>query len=153
MHQDKLDVAWIEQTTPDTKDHKFDGLYKVIRTTGKGQVIILVEFSYGRKEPESKKDGDQLKLCRNAMRTLNKLLKIIPKDRARVYLVQSFIRPIPSIYILQRFMRTKLPASFGDFEQFANDLKDLMNWQADVLSTVRAVNKAAYYLYFRPATL
>ncbi|PKY45756.1 hypothetical protein RhiirA4_460418 [Rhizophagus irregularis] len=104
--------------------------------------------------PESKKDGDQLKLCRNAMRTLNKLLITIPKDRARVYLVQSFngldgfieikylVRPIPSIYILQRFKRTKLPASFGDFEQFANDLKDLMNWKADVLSTVRAVNKA-----------
>ncbi|CAB4408874.1 unnamed protein product [Rhizophagus irregularis] len=132
MHQDELDVAWIEQTTPDTKDHKFDGL----------------------KAPESKKDGDQLKLCRNAMRTLNKLLITIPKDRARVYLVQSFngldgfieikylVRPIPSIYILQRFKRTKLPASFGDFEQFANDLKDLMNWKADVLSTVRAVNKA-----------
>jgi len=151
MHQDELDVAWIEQTSPDTKDHKFDGLYKVIRTTGKGQVIIIVEFSYGRRAPESKKDGDQLKLCRNAMRTLNKLLKAVPKDRARVYLVQSFngfieikylVRPIPSIYILQRFMRTKLPASFGDFEQFANDLKDLMNWQADVLSTVRAVNKS-----------
>ncbi|CAB4379150.1 unnamed protein product [Rhizophagus irregularis] len=37
MHQDELDVAWIEQTTPDTKDHKFDGLYKVIRTTGKAR--------------------------------------------------------------------------------------------------------------------
>ncbi|CAG8562768.1 18728_t:CDS:2 [Acaulospora morrowiae] len=138
MHQDELDVAWIEQITPDTKDHKFGGLYKVIRGTGKGQVIIIIEFSYGRKTPESKKSGDMLKLCRNAMRALNKLLKTIPKDSARVYLVQSFngfieikylVRPIPSIYILQRFMHTKLPTSFGDFEQFANDLKDLTNWQ------------------------
>jgi len=99
----------------------------VIRTTGKVQVIIIVEFSYGRKVPLSKKDGDQLKLCRNTMRILNRLLKTVPKDRARVYLVQSFIRPIPSIYIFyifQCFMRTKLPASFGDFEQFANDLKE-----------------------------
>ncbi|CAG8476930.1 16760_t:CDS:2 [Funneliformis caledonium] len=55
------------------------------------------------------------------MKTLNKLLKTVPKNRARVYLVQSFSK---------------------DFEQFANDLKNLMNWQADVLSTAKAVNKA-----------
>ncbi|CAG8466130.1 7230_t:CDS:2 [Rhizophagus irregularis] len=42
MHQDELDVAY-------TKDHKFDGLYKVIGTTGKSQTIIIVEFSYRRK--------------------------------------------------------------------------------------------------------
>ncbi|KAG9297851.1 hypothetical protein G9A89_006792 [Geosiphon pyriformis] len=151
MHQDELDVAWIEQTTPDTKNHKFDGLYKVIRTTNKNQVIIITEFSYARKTPLSKKNGDQLKLCRNSMRTLNKLLQIVPKGCARVYLVQSFngfieikylVRPLPSIYILQRFMCIKIPVSFGDFEQIAHDLKDLMNWQVDVLSTVRAVNKA-----------
>ncbi|CAG8712837.1 13785_t:CDS:2, partial [Dentiscutata heterogama] len=33
-------------------------------------------------------------------------------------------------------------ASFSDFEQFAKDIKELMNWQIDVLSTVKAVNKA-----------
>ncbi|CAG8771073.1 20162_t:CDS:2 [Gigaspora margarita] len=142
MHQDELDVAWIEQTTPDTKDHEFDGLYKVIRTIGKSQPIIMIEFSYGRKVPLPKKDGDQLKLYRNSMRTLNKLLKTVPGDRARVYLVQSFIRPLPSVYMLQRFMRTKIPVSFSDFEQFAKDIKELMNWQIDVLLTVKAVNKA-----------
>ncbi|CAG8727916.1 2126_t:CDS:2, partial [Acaulospora morrowiae] len=32
MHQDVLDSGWIELTTPDTKNHKFDGILKVIRT-------------------------------------------------------------------------------------------------------------------------
>ncbi|CAG8644607.1 11613_t:CDS:2, partial [Racocetra fulgida] len=35
----------IEQITPDTKNNKFDGLYKVISTTGNNQVIIIIEFS------------------------------------------------------------------------------------------------------------
>ncbi|CAG8654404.1 8285_t:CDS:2, partial [Racocetra persica] len=65
MHQDELDVAC---------------------TTGNNQVIIIIEFSRGRKTPISKKDGDLVKLCRNAMRTLNVLLKMIPRERARIYL-------------------------------------------------------------------
>ncbi|CAG8614789.1 7829_t:CDS:2, partial [Diversispora eburnea] len=142
MYQDELDVAWIEQTSPDTKNHKFDGLYKVISTTGKNQAIIIIEFSRGRKTPMSKKDGDLIKLCRNAMRTLNVQLRKVPKERARIYLVQSFIRPLPTIYMLQQFLHVKIPATFGDFEQFSKDMMCLMNWQADVLSTARIVNKA-----------
>ncbi|RIA85792.1 hypothetical protein C1645_879083 [Glomus cerebriforme] len=102
-----------------------------------------LEFSYGRKAPESKIVSKRNENSKQIIKNYTKG----PWHRARVYLVQSFngfieikylVRPIPSIYILQRFMRTKLSASFGDFGQFANDLKDLMNWQADVLSTVRA---------------
>ncbi|CAG8852875.1 5654_t:CDS:2, partial [Gigaspora margarita] len=86
----------IEQTTPDTKDHKFNDLYEVIRTIGKSQLIIIMEFSYGRKI-----------------------------DFEIKYLVRSLL----SVYMLQRFMRTKIPASFSDFEQFAKYIKELMNWQ------------------------
>ncbi|CAG8630309.1 8090_t:CDS:2, partial [Diversispora eburnea] len=151
IHQDQLDVAWIEQTTPNTKNHKFDSLYKVISTTGNNQIIIIVEFSRGRKTPVSKKDGDLIKLCRNAMRALNALLRIVPKERARLYLVQSFngfveikylVRSLPTIYMLQQFLCVKIPATFDDFEQFSKDMMCLMNWQTDVLSTARAVNKA-----------
>ncbi|CAG8593431.1 13445_t:CDS:10, partial [Ambispora gerdemannii] len=151
MYQDELDVAWIEQVTPDTKKHKFDGLYKVISTRGKGQTIVIIEFSRGRTTPMSKRDGDSLKLCRNAMRTLNVLLGKVPKERARIYLVQSFdgfveikylIRPLPKIYMLQQFGRIKIPVTFSDFEQFSRDIICLMDWQTDVLSTARAINKA-----------
>ena len=80
----------IELTTPDTKKHKIDGIFKVIKTTQKSQTIIIVEFSFARKEPETKEDGDQVKLCRNSMRILNKiLLQGVPKDKARVYLIQA----------------------------------------------------------------
>ena len=77
----------IELTTPDTKQHKIDGIFKIIKTT---QAIIIVEFSFARKEPETKEDGDQVKLCRNSMRILNKiLLQGVPKNKARVYLIQA----------------------------------------------------------------
>lgn len=151
MHQDVLDVGWIELTTPDTKKHKIDGIFKVIKTTKKSQAIIIVEFSFARKAPETKEDGDQVKLCRNSMRILNKiLLQGVPKDKARVYLIQAvngdiivkyLVRPLPSIYILQQFIRMKIPVSFDDFEQFAKDMVDLMSWQADVLSTIKGINK------------
>ncbi|CAG8493138.1 5281_t:CDS:10 [Paraglomus occultum] len=150
MHHDDLDVAWIEHQTPDTKSHKIDGVFKVIRTTGKGQTIIMIEFSRARKTSCNKKEGDGLKLCRNAMRILNKLLRTVPRKQARIYLVQSFngyievkymVTPTPSIYILERSLHFKIPVSFGDFEDLGSTLTDLMNWQADVLSTVRAFNK------------
>jgi len=82
------------------------------------------------------------------MRTL--LLQSIPKDIARVYLIQSvnglikinyLVRPLSSIYILQLFTCIKIPVSFDDFEQFAKNIVYLMEWQVDVLSTVRKMNK------------
>ncbi|CAG8641843.1 8361_t:CDS:2 [Paraglomus brasilianum] len=44
--------------------------------------------------------------------------------------------------MLQQFLRIKIPVTFADFEQFSKDMICLMNWQTDVLSTARAVNKA-----------
>src|SRR6266498_804863 len=79
----------VELTTPDTKKHKIDGVFKVIKTTQKHQVVIIVEFSFARRAPLAKEGGDQVKLCRNSMRILNNLLKSIPKEKARVYLVQA----------------------------------------------------------------
>ncbi|RHZ76990.1 hypothetical protein Glove_186g105 [Diversispora epigaea] len=35
MQQDIVDIGWIELTTPDTKKHKIDGLFKVIKTAQK----------------------------------------------------------------------------------------------------------------------
>ncbi|CAG8592873.1 8610_t:CDS:2, partial [Acaulospora morrowiae] len=156
MHQDVLDVRWIELTTPDTKKHKIDGILKVIKATEKDQVLVIVEFSFGRRAPLTKEDGDQVKLCRNSMRILNKILQGVPKDKARVYMIQTvnghiiikyLVRPLPSIYILQQFTRIKIPVSFDDFEQFAKDMMDLMitgffYLQADVLSTIKAINKS-----------
>ena len=66
-----------------------DGLVKVIKTTQKNEAIIIVEFSFARRAPLSKEDGDQVKLCRNSMRILNHLLKTMPKEKARVYLIQA----------------------------------------------------------------
>ncbi|CAG8624697.1 8245_t:CDS:2, partial [Gigaspora rosea] len=45
--------------------------------------------------------------------------------------IKYLVRPLPSVYMLQCFMRTKIPASFSDFEEFAKDIKELMNWQLD----------------------
>ncbi|CAI2198185.1 14456_t:CDS:2, partial [Funneliformis geosporum] len=118
--------------------------------TKQNQTIILFEFSYGRRAPLSKEDGDEIKLCRNSMRILNNLLHNVPKDKARIYLVQSanglikikyLIYPLPSIYILQIFTSIKIPVSFDDFERFAKTMVDLMNFQVDVLSTIKAMNK------------
>ncbi|CAI2187268.1 18606_t:CDS:2 [Funneliformis geosporum] len=62
----------------------------------------------------------------------------VPKDKARIYLVQFanglikikyLIRPLPSIHILQTFTIIKIPVSFDDFEQFAKFMVDLMNFQ------------------------
>ncbi|CAG8601791.1 16912_t:CDS:2, partial [Acaulospora colombiana] len=143
-------VSSLRLTIPDAKKHKIDGLFKVIKAKQKNQAIIIVEFSFGRKAPLTKEDGDQVKLCQNSMRILNKLLQDVPKDKARVYLVQAvngyiiikyLVRSLPSIYILQKFTHIKIPVSFDDFEQFAKDMADLMNWQVEVLSTIKAINK------------
>ncbi|CAG8721426.1 8452_t:CDS:2, partial [Funneliformis caledonium] len=139
FHQDVLDSGWIELTTPHTKIHKFDGLFKVIRTKPKNQVIIVVEFSSGRKASLTKEHNDHVKLCRNAMRILNAVLQTIPRRKARIYLVQFvinsylkieyMIRPLPSVYLLNCFMCTKVPETFDDFEKFSKDMAELNNWQ------------------------
>ncbi|PKY59162.1 hypothetical protein RhiirA4_481679 [Rhizophagus irregularis] len=153
FHQDVLDSGWIELTTPHTKKHKFDGLFKVLRTKLKNQVIIVVEFSNGRKASSTKERNDHVKLCRNAMRILNAVLQTIPREKTRIYLVQFvnsylkieyLIRPLPSVYLLERFMCTKVPETFDDFEKFSKDMAQLINWQADVLFTVKEINKIPY---------
>ncbi|CAJ0845237.1 17235_t:CDS:2 [Entrophospora sp. SA101] len=51
------------------------------------------------------------------------------------------IRPLLSIYILQSFTNIKIPVSFNNFEQFAKNMVDLMNFQVDMLSTIKVINK------------
>ncbi|RHZ76989.1 hypothetical protein Glove_186g104 [Diversispora epigaea] len=58
-------------------------------------------------------------------------------------IIKYLVRPLPSIYILQQFTRIKIPVSFYDFEQFAKHMTDLMSWQADVLATIKAINKGS----------
>ncbi|CAG8628449.1 996_t:CDS:10, partial [Diversispora eburnea] len=131
MHQDVVDLVWIELTTPNTKKRKIDGLIKIINSIQKNQTIVLIEFSYGRRAPLSKIISDE---------------KI-----ARIYLIQTangeikikyLVRPLPSIYILQLFTCIKIPVSFDEFEQFAKKITDLMNLQVDVLSTIQAMKEA-----------
>ena len=47
-------------------------------------------------------------------------------------IIKYIVRPLPSIYILQQFIRIKIPVSFDDFEQFAKDMVDLMSWQVTI---------------------
>ncbi|CAG8553276.1 6562_t:CDS:2 [Scutellospora calospora] len=92
MHQDVVDIIWIELTTSNMKKHKIDGLFKMINSIQKDQTIVLIEFSYGRRASLSKIEGDEVKLYRNSMKVLNKLLKETPKDVAQIYLVQTASR-------------------------------------------------------------
>ena len=43
--------------------------------------------------------------------------------------IKYLVHPLPSIYILQLFTCIKVPVSFDDFEQFAKNIVDLMEWQ------------------------
>ena len=62
---------------------------KVLKTRKKAhQTICIVEFSYGKKAPDSKETEDDVKLARNATRILNKLLDSVPCKKARVYTIQ-----------------------------------------------------------------
>ncbi|CAB4426373.1 unnamed protein product [Rhizophagus irregularis] len=89
MHQDVLDRNWMEMLTADTKNHKIDGTLIVLKIRKKDhQTIGIVEFSRGKKAPDSKDVDDKVKLSRNAMRILNKLLETISCERARVYTIQ-----------------------------------------------------------------
>jgi hypothetical protein len=54
----------------------------------KNQAIVIIECSKGPKMPEPKKYDDYVKLCRNSMRLLNKVLEHVPRNYARIYLVQ-----------------------------------------------------------------
>ncbi|CAG8683613.1 8967_t:CDS:2, partial [Acaulospora morrowiae] len=115
------------------------------------RVIGIVEFSKGIKSPDTKDVDDKVKLGRNAMRILNKLLDTVPSEKARVYTVHCangeirirfMVRPLPSIYLYDEFACIKLPNSFDDMEQFATDMAILMNFQKDVLKTVKSVKKS-----------
>ncbi|CAG8565273.1 10248_t:CDS:2 [Diversispora eburnea] len=64
------------------KKHKIDELIKIINSIQKNQTIVLIEFSYGRQAPLSKINGDGIKLYRNSIRVLNKLLKKTSKNIA-----------------------------------------------------------------------
>ncbi|GBB96202.1 hypothetical protein RclHR1_02700004 [Rhizophagus clarus] len=151
MHQDVLERTWLEILTKDTRNRKIDGALKVLKTRKKKhQTICIVEFSYGKKAPDSKKTGDDVKLARNATRILNKLLDSVPCKKARVYTIQCvngqihiryLARPLPSLYLYDEFACIKIPNSFDDMEQFAVDMKMLMDFQSDVLKTVKSVNK------------
>lgn len=48
----------------------------MIKATEKNQAIIIIKFSFARKAPITKEDGDQVKLCRNSMRILNWQVRI-----------------------------------------------------------------------------
>ncbi|CAG8596527.1 15904_t:CDS:10 [Gigaspora rosea] len=150
MHQDVINCGWIEITTPSTKKRKFDGVLKIER--GKGRIVIaIIEFSKGIQASLTKECDDHVKLCRNAMRNLNCLLQSVSKEKARIYLIQSangyikveyLMRPLPGVYILDKFTEIKIPESFDEFEAFAEKFTELMNFQADVLSTVRSERHA-----------
>uniref|UniRef100_U9UET8 Uncharacterized protein n=1 Tax=Rhizophagus irregularis (strain DAOM 181602 / DAOM 197198 / MUCL 43194) TaxID=747089 RepID=U9UET8_RHIID len=43
--------------------------------------------------------------------------------------IEYLIRPLPSVYLLERFMCTKVPETFDDFEKFSKDMAQLINWQ------------------------
>jgi hypothetical protein len=60
-----------------------DGVFKAIKTN-KNQAIIIVEFSRGSRAPPAKEGEDCIKLCRNSMRILNKLLESV-RDNAANY--------------------------------------------------------------------
>ncbi|CAG8534790.1 12815_t:CDS:2, partial [Acaulospora morrowiae] len=150
MHFDVLDENWIEIFTRDTKSHKIDGVLRVFQMKKFTQTIIIMEFSHGQYASENKDNDDQVKLSRNAKRILNKLLNNVPCKKARVYTIQSIngnisikylIRPLPSIYLYEEFVNIKIPMTFDDMEEFAKSMPILMDFQVDVLRTVKLMNK------------
>ncbi|CAG8787917.1 15314_t:CDS:10, partial [Gigaspora margarita] len=133
-----------------TKSHKFDGIIKIPKIKKDDKYIMIIEFSKGRKATEDKEMDDKIKLGRNAMRMINKLSDEVPCDKLRVYTVQCIngiirihymVRPLPSVYLFEEFGTIKIPTTFDDMEQFSEDMSVLMNFQADVLATIKALNK------------
>ena len=79
----------MEIPTANTKNHKIDGTLIALKTRKKDhQTIGIIEFSKGKKAPNSKEVDDKVKLSHNAMQILNKLLETISCKRARVYTIQ-----------------------------------------------------------------
>ncbi|UZO09321.1 uncharacterized protein OCT59_029553 [Rhizophagus irregularis] len=117
--------------------------------------LAIVEFSSSRKASFTKENSDHVKLCRNAIRILNFMLQTIPSKNARIYLIQFvnsysylkieyLVRPLPSVYFLDRFVCTKVPETFDDIEKFTKDMVELISWQADILFMVKEINKIPY---------
>ncbi|GES89415.1 hypothetical protein GLOIN_2v1776381 [Rhizophagus clarus] len=150
MHFDVLDGNWIEILIGDTKSHKIDGVLKAFQTKKFRQTIIIIEFSHGQYASADKETDDQVKLSRNAKRILNKLIDRVSCEHARVYTIQSIngninikymVRPLPSIYLYEEFVSIKIPTTFDDMEEFAKSMSTLMDFQTDVLRTVKLMNK------------
>ncbi|CAG8659648.1 9198_t:CDS:2, partial [Paraglomus brasilianum] len=59
MHQDEVDLVWIEILTPNTSKCKIDGVMKALLTKQTHQTLVLFEFSFGRKAPMSKDYEDR----------------------------------------------------------------------------------------------
>ena len=79
----------MEIPTADTKNHKIDGTLIALKTRKKDhQTIGIIEFSKGKKAPNSKEVDDKVKLSCNAMQILNKLLETVSCKKARVYTIQ-----------------------------------------------------------------
>ncbi|PKC69582.1 hypothetical protein RhiirA1_455853 [Rhizophagus irregularis] len=66
-----------------------------------------------------KKQADLIPIIREDTNLLDSYLKI-----------EYLIRPLPSVYLLERFMCTKVPETFDDFEKFSKDMAQLINWQS-----------------------
>ncbi|CAJ0758215.1 2841_t:CDS:2 [Entrophospora sp. SA101] len=50
-------------------------------------------------------------------------------------------KPFPCVYLYEKFGKIKIPITFNDMEQFSEDITTLMNFQIDVLKTIRNINK------------
>lgn len=97
------------------------------------QTICIVEFSYGKKAPDSKETKDDVKLARNATRILNKLLDSVSCKKARVYTIQCvnghihiryMVRPLPSVYLYDEFACIKIPTiHVAETRQFRHNFR------------------------------
>ncbi|CAG8534699.1 10406_t:CDS:2, partial [Ambispora leptoticha] len=55
--------------------------------------------------------------------------------------IKYMVRPLPSIYLYEEFVSIKIPMTFDDMEEFAKSMQTLMDFQVDVLRTVKLMNK------------
>ncbi|CAG8619714.1 17740_t:CDS:2, partial [Rhizophagus irregularis] len=92
---------------------------------------------------ENSLNEDQYACLNTILKKQADLIPIIREDTNLLGTIYSYlkieylIRPLPSVYLLERFMCTKVPETFDDFEKFSKDMAQLINWQADVLFTVK----------------
>ncbi|CAJ0854625.1 13154_t:CDS:2, partial [Entrophospora sp. SA101] len=56
--------------------------------------------------------------------------------------IKYLLHPLPSVYLFNHFLCVKIPVTFNNFEDFSEGIIDLMNWQTDILLTVKKINKA-----------